>query len=156
DLKPEATAHEVAVTLRRGVTLQGRVVGPDGQAVARALLLSPLHVSDPGGGFALHHDHAWEPVPVRDGRFTLRGCDPQGSVPAVCIAFEKQWGAAVNLSGRQAGKPVTVRLQPCGSAKARCATLDGKPVPKHRPDLQLALGDSLRGWSYYQGAGERF
>src|SRR5262249_60293813 len=52
--------------------------------------------------------------------------------------------------------PGARRLHAGGPAKARRVRRDGTPGPNHRNDLQLALGDSLRGWSYYQGAGERF
>ena len=41
-----------------------------------------------------------------------------------------QWGAAVELSGKQAGEELTIRLQPCGQAKARFVGPDGKPVAK--------------------------
>src|SRR5262249_5731167 len=38
DLAPQAGPHELPVTVRRGVTLSGRLVGPDGKAVPRAVL----------------------------------------------------------------------------------------------------------------------
>ena len=39
-----------------------------------------------------------------------------------------QLGATVELSGKQAGEELTVRLQPCGRAKARFVGPDGKPA----------------------------
>jgi len=45
DLKDGADPHDVTVELKRGVTVKGRVVGPDGKSVAEALMLSGLNVS---------------------------------------------------------------------------------------------------------------
>ncbi|HLH27995.1 MAG TPA: hypothetical protein VKW77_03715, partial [Acidimicrobiales bacterium] len=39
-------------------------------------------------------------------------------------------GARVELSGKQAGEDLTIRLQPCGQAKARFVRPDGKPVAR--------------------------
>jgi hypothetical protein len=67
------------VTVRRGVTLRGKLVGPDGKKVAHAILFAPgelirndsnfLVPFPPGGSQA-----RW--LPVEDGRFELPGCDP--------------------------------------------------------------------------------
>jgi hypothetical protein len=40
------------------------------------------------------------------------------------------WGASLELSGRHAGEPVTVRLQHCGRAMARLVDPAGKPVAR--------------------------
>ena len=45
---------------------------------------------------------------------------------------DHEWGATVELSGKQAGEELTIRLQPCGQAKARFVGPDGKPVAKLR------------------------
>ena len=65
---------------------------------------------------------------VHDGRFELHGLDPEKSTPVYFLEAEHQWGATIELSGKQAGGDVTVRLQPCGKATARFVGPDGKAV----------------------------
>ena len=78
--------------------------------------------------------------------FELGGCDPEKPYPAVFFQEQKGWGAVVHVSGKQAGKPLDVRLQPCGSAKARYLGADGRPVAGRLTSadvrLVLAAGDS--------------
>jgi hypothetical protein len=52
-----------------------------------------------------------------------------------------QWGTVVELSGKQAGEEVTVRLQPCGEAHARFVGPDGKPIARVEtfPCLELVM-----------------
>ncbi len=129
DLKPGAEPEEVKVTLRRGVTVQGRLIGPDGQPVAKALMLCRLHVTT---GFG----HQWQhnPVEVFGGRFQLQGCDPTGTYPVFFLDPDHQWGAAVEISGKQAGgEPVTVQLAPCGAAKVRLLNSQGQPLQGFPP-----------------------
>jgi hypothetical protein len=119
-------------------------------------------------------------VPLWDGSFELRNCDPDRTYrvsfldarslagrgpglagarpqPLVIMAgssrghdlfspAEGRLGTVVELSAKKAGgKPVTVKLSPCGSAKARFLDGQGKPV---RPRLFLELlvrpGPSLK------------
>jgi hypothetical protein len=42
-----------------------------------------------------------------------------------------EWGATVDIAGRQAGEGLMIRLQPCGRAKMRFVGPDGKPITKH-------------------------
>ena len=44
DVRAKAEPKPVAVTLRRGATVRGRLVGQDGRPVPRAVLLCRLHV----------------------------------------------------------------------------------------------------------------
>ena len=77
DLPREETTHPVEMRLRRGVTVQGRVIGPDGSPIAEAFAMGRTYVPYSryrrpfapfsGGGPQL---------PVRDGRFEIPGCDP--------------------------------------------------------------------------------
>jgi RNA polymerase sigma factor (sigma-70 family) len=145
DLKPQEKPHELKLTLQRGVTVQGRVLAPDGKAVDRAVLLCAFHLRDHGGVYWAQDK---EPIPVRDGNFAIPGCDPKESFPVVVVNFEKKLGTMAKLSGKQAGEKVTLRLEPCGSAKTRCVNAEGKPVQGARADLLLMLGEEVRGMSY--------
>ena len=70
---------------------------------------------------------------VPNGRFEVGGLDPDAEVPVYFLEPERKLGAVVNLSARSAaGGPVTVRLEPCGAARAWLVDPDGKPVVKPR------------------------
>ncbi len=74
---------------------------------------------------------AWQEyhfIHARDGRFELAGFDPDRAEPVYWLDADHSWGATVELSGKQAGEELTVRLQPCGRAKARFVGPDGKPA----------------------------
>jgi RNA polymerase sigma factor (sigma-70 family) len=120
------TRHRVAITLRRGVTLKGRLVGPDGKPVKRARLLCYFH-----------HQGLLE---IRDGTFALRGCDPQGTFPVFVLDHKNEFGAAVLLSGRQKGKPVTLRLERLGKAVVRVVPPKGKPPQRFILGLKIIFG----------------
>ena len=54
DLKPGGPDHEVDLTVRRGVALRGRAVGPDGQPVRDAWVCSRLMLrTQADGGWKL-------------------------------------------------------------------------------------------------------
>jgi RNA polymerase sigma factor (sigma-70 family) len=132
DLPAAARTKEVTVTLRRGVTVTGKLVGPDGKPVARALMLTRLNIS----ALSLF----WRfPVEVNGGRFELRGCDPKESYPVAFLDPKNRLGASVTLSGKQAGKSVTVKLAPCGRATARFVDAKGKALANIRPLLEIVI-----------------
>jgi RNA polymerase sigma factor (sigma-70 family) len=120
DLAPKSEPKEVAITLRRGVTVEGRLLDPAGKPVAHARMVCRLLLSAVP---------ALSNVDVRDGVFALHGCDPEKEYPVMFLDSEHGWGANVVLAGNQAaGDPVTVRLSPCGRATARLVDADGKPL----------------------------
>jgi RNA polymerase sigma factor (sigma-70 family) len=124
---PGVKSQEVKVVLRRGQTVQGRLVGPDGKPVARVRMLCPVPSASVLTEFT--------PVEFRDGRFTLTGCDPDKTYPALFLDARHQWGAVAQISGRQAkDKPLTVRLAPCGSAVVRLLDRQGQPLKNYRPN----------------------
>jgi RNA polymerase sigma factor (sigma-70 family) len=155
DLKRDEKEKELSVMLRRGVTLKGRVVDPDGKPVSDAVLFVGEHRPP--------HDKYLHPIRVRDGAFELTGCDPEKTYRLVFLdndgpirpvfgvealnTYGQLWmpgllgaghkfGAAVELSAKE---PAEVRLLPCGSAKVRFVDGEGKPLAKHKPWLQLVV-----------------
>jgi RNA polymerase sigma factor (sigma-70 family) len=132
EVKAGDPPHEVAAALRPGLTLKGRVEGPDGQTVTDAFILTTLHI-EPFSPFWRGDFH----VPVRDGRFELHGLDPKGATRVSVLDPDHGWGATVEVSGAQAGEDLTFRLQPCGEARARFVGPDGKPIAGHRPMFEI-------------------
>jgi hypothetical protein len=126
---------EITVNLKRGVTVRGRLLGPDGEPVPKAVMLHPLHVV---------FDMSWNffAAEERDGWFEVHGLDAEKTCPVYFLDAEHQCGAAVQLSGKQAGQEVTVRLAPCGKATARYVNGAGKPLAKFSasPDILITPG----------------
>ncbi len=134
DAKAGDRPIEVSATIRPGATIRGRVEGPDGQTVTDAFILTTLRIE------------AWNPswrgdyqIPIRDGRFELHGLAPEATSRVYILDPEHQWGASANISGKQSGEDLTIRLEPCGQARARIVGPDGKPVPKYRPHFDFVM-----------------
>ncbi len=127
DLKPGVDSQEVNLVIRPGATIAGQVIGPDGQLVADAWIFSRV-ILDPKGTAGT----GWTPryhANVHNGRFEIHGLDPEIKVPVYFLDPKRKLGGMVNLSGQSAaGGPVTVRLEPCGAARARIVGPDAKPV----------------------------
>ena len=135
DVAVETPEVDVPVVLRPGKTVTGRVVGPDGQPVLdpdvrliTTLNVQPFHVKW-RGDLALH---------ARDGRFTVRGLDPDGTPGKVdFLAPSKAWGKSVMISAKDSGIDLVVKLEPCGEAKARLVDAEGKPVARTFPEFDI-------------------
>ena len=115
--------REVNASLRPGKTVRGRIVGPGGQTVERAEIVATLHFN--------YFHLRWRgdlTIHARDGAFELHGLDPEKTMRVHFLDPDHQWGATAELSGKQAGEELTIRLQPCGQAKARFVGPDGKPI----------------------------
>jgi beta-lactamase regulating signal transducer with metallopeptidase domain len=132
DVSPGTQREEMSVALQPAKPVPGRVVGPEGQTVVEAGIISTLKVSQSQlmwRGDLMNY--------ARDGRFTLRGVDPDKATPVYFVDFEHEWGAAIEVTGKQAGEELTVRLRPCGSAKLRLVDPDGKPVANRFPNFEI-------------------
>ncbi len=122
EVKAGEAPRELVATLRPGKTVNGHVVGPDGQTIADAVIITRLDI-DP-------RNLTWRQrssLHVRDGRFELHGLDPENPTTVYFLDAEHQWGAAVDFPGKQSGGDALVRLQPCGQAK--CGSLDRTASP---------------------------
>ncbi|HVX13531.1 MAG TPA: carboxypeptidase-like regulatory domain-containing protein [Pirellulales bacterium] len=132
DVPPDKESVRADATLRRGVTVRGRLVGPDDEPVRRATIVSRLQVL----GFRFH-GHV--PTEIFDGNFELHGLDPEQSYPVHFLATDNEWGATATISGRQAGELVTVRLVPCGTASARLLNKNGTPLGGRQQTFELVV-----------------
>jgi RNA polymerase sigma factor (sigma-70 family) len=138
DLKPGGDTREVNITLRRGMTVKGHVVGPEGQPVQDAWMFSqiipfpqPIPWRYWWGGY---HGNA------RNGHFELHGLAPDVEVPVFFLEPKRKLGATVNLSGRSdSGGPITIRLESCGTAKARLVDSAGKPLAGYRDPYLFSM-----------------
>jgi RNA polymerase sigma factor (sigma-70 family) len=133
NLPPAASGHRVVAALRRGVTVRGRVLGQDGKPVASGILLSQTLVSQrPTGGY--------DPLPVREGRFELPGCDPERSVRVWFFDRKGMQGAVADLRGDPDAEPV-VRLLPCRNGVVRIADAADRPLDTPQAKVELILRD---------------
>jgi RNA polymerase sigma factor (sigma-70 family) len=158
-LKKGDQPKELSFALRRGVTLKGTVVDPDGKPVKDAVLLV--------GEFRPPWEKWLSPIEVHNGRWELHGCDPERSYHLLFVACPDQpgsamtiegsgssgklllpvllgpknkLGAAVEVSAKQAGQePLEVRLKPTGSARLHLRHADGKPAADVQPSLELVV-----------------
>jgi len=159
DLKKDEKRKELSFTLRRGVTLKGTLVDPDGKPVKEAVLLV--------GHFRPPWEKALSPIEIHDGHWELRGCDPQRSCQVLFLAtpdrsqlvqtFEGigsnlrlmlpqlmgpkvKFGASLEVSAKNAGKePLEVRLKPTASARLHVLDATGKPAPHVQLSLELVV-----------------
>jgi RNA polymerase sigma factor (sigma-70 family) len=132
EVKAGEPAHEINSSLRAGMTVKGRLVGPNGQTVDKAEIIATLH-------FNYFHLN-WRgdiTVHARDGAFELHGLDPEKPTRVSFLDSDHQWGTTLELSGKQSGQDVTIQLLPCGQARARFVGPSGEPVAKHGPHLEL-------------------
>ncbi len=138
DVKPDSDSLEVNVVLRPGMTVTGRVVGPDGQPIQDAWMISRVCLF-PSTAAALRWRAQYHGS-VKSGRFEIHGLDPDASVPVYFLDPHQKLGAAANFTGKSAaGGPVTVRLQPCGTAKARLVDAAGKPIAGYRGSHLISM-----------------
>jgi hypothetical protein len=123
---------EVSAVLRPAVTIKGRVEGPDGQTITNGFLVTTLRI-EPFNPF-WRGDYQ---IPIRDSRFELHGLAPEASTRICVLDPKHEWGTSVQISGKQSAAEVSIRVEPCGKAKARFVGPDGKPLAKYRPHFEF-------------------
>jgi RNA polymerase sigma factor (sigma-70 family) len=157
DVKKNEKPKEMSFTLRRGVTLKGTLVDPDGKPIKDAVMLV--------GNFRPPWEKALSPIEIHDSHWELRGCDPQRTYHVLFLATpdkpqlvltaegvgsngrlllpqllgpKVKFGASLEVSPKNAGKePLEVRLKPTGSARLHLVNAQGKPAPGLQPSLEL-------------------
>lgn len=132
EVKAGEQPHELIAKLRPGKTVTGRVLGPDDQTVEDAMIVTTLHIE--------HFHLIWRgdlTLHARDGLFELHGLDPEKPARVSFLDSRHEWGATVELTAKQAGEDILVRLLPCGQAKVRFVGPGGKPVANVSPSLEI-------------------
>ena len=141
DIAAGTDKQQLAVELRRGVTLRGRLQNPDGTVPERALIINPLHKY----AFDIH----WRGNPnyIEGGRFEVHGCDPTQPLKLSFLDPEKRTGATVELTSEQiaANGEIVVRLEPCGSAVAHFIDQHGQPREKVFGNLEIVAAPGYPG-----------
>jgi RNA polymerase sigma factor (sigma-70 family) len=133
--KPTKDPQNVTINIRRGVTVRGKTVGPDGKPAAGVQSFSRLNTSA-----AMFIKYEVRGVAVPEGRFEFKGCDAEKAYPVVFLDERNGYGAVVQLSGKDAGdKPLIVRLARCGTAVARFVNAEGKPLAGYRPVVEMLM-----------------
>jgi hypothetical protein len=140
DLKPQAAAHEVAVALRRGVTVKGRLLGPDGKPAASAKIFYRDYI--PRG----YTTEPMRTLEARAGEFELPGLDPDRPQAVFFLDAKDQLGAVVELPAKAGKELLTVRLQRCGTAVLRAVDGDGKPIAGFRPYVEVLVTPGATGF----------
>jgi RNA polymerase sigma factor (sigma-70 family) len=151
DLKAGADAPPLALKFRRGVTVKGRVLDPDGKPVKSAVVYDPGSMQDQGDR-AYFFAHSPAPLAVKDGTFTLTGLDPKAEMPVYVRDRKNELGGRLIVSGKSAGEEVTIKLQPCARAKVRFVDAAGKPLARHSLTLTLLLAPDARVFLFQTGA----
>jgi protocatechuate 3,4-dioxygenase beta subunit/5-hydroxyisourate hydrolase-like protein (transthyretin family) len=138
DLEADAEPSALGFSIRRGVTVRGRLVGPDGEEVNEAVMYTDLPIP------RFETMRMTCMVGLADGRFELRGCDPQKSYRVLFVDPKNEWGAALEIPGKPTGRrPLEIRLEPCGTAETRFLFDDGKPLVDGQPSVDVVLRPKL-------------
>ena len=118
------------------MTVSGRIVGPDDQPVPDTWIIGRAALGPTSVAWRFwpgeHHGIA------ESGRFELHGLDWNADIPVYFFEPRRKLGAMILLSGKSAaGGPVTVRLQPCGTAVARLVDAKNQPLARYRDERMI-------------------
>jgi hypothetical protein len=133
NLDAGARPEPLQITLRRGTTVKGRAVGPDGEAIREGVVVCrsivyPIRSVVP------------RTLPIRDGIFELPGCVSGRTYPVLLLDAAHGLSALADVHVPWAGEPpLTVRLARCSSAEVRLVNAAGQPLAGYRPFVHFWL-----------------
>jgi beta-lactamase regulating signal transducer with metallopeptidase domain len=123
DVPKDGEPPAAEVLVRKGVTLQVRVLDPDGQP-ARGI------VGTCEGIDAKHMDVWNQGQPFADGVFKMPGADPSRTYRVYFLHPDRKLGAFVDVKPHpQGGVAADVRVQPTAKVHGKVVTTSGSPVP---------------------------
>jgi hypothetical protein len=135
DVKRDGPPIVLSAQFRPGITIKGRVTGPKDEPIPQGEIIGAPENNPSNPCFPI------STLQFRDGQFELHGLDPAKTTRVWLIDDDHKWGTTIDLAAREAGKDITIKLQPCGQAKARFIGPDGKPIPGYQPDLEFIVKD---------------
>lgn len=109
------------VALQKPLERKGQIVDADGQPIRGVRLYSP-------------HPQYWAEN-LKGAEFTVRSINPRSPRALVFYHKEKNLGYYVKDLRREPAGPLTIQLQPCGSASGRILDAEGKPAAGLRGHL---------------------
>ncbi len=115
DPRPGEESVTVDIGLDRGRTLKGKLVGPDGEPVAGALMLG-----------AEDYYQRWSERPLPTAEFEVHALGTQRKRGLLFYHEAKHLAGAYVIKPDEAG-PLTVRLEPCGTLSGRLVDRGGLP-----------------------------
>jgi RNA polymerase sigma factor (sigma-70 family) len=115
DPRPGEESITVDIGLDRGRTLKGKLVGPDGEPVAGALMLG-----------AEDYYQRWSERPLASAEFEVNALGTQRKRGLLFYHEAKQLAGAYLIKPDEAG-PLTVKLEPCGALTGRLVDRGGLP-----------------------------
>jgi RNA polymerase sigma factor (sigma-70 family) len=132
--RKESQPVDIGISLRKGATVRGRVLNPEGSPVADGAVITRFNVS------AQAHRWGGRLIPVRDGRFVISGLEPDRAYRMLVHDAKHRYGTTIELSANaNTNEPVTIRLAPSGSARVRLVNSAGKPITKYRVAIQIVM-----------------
>lgn len=140
ELTSDARPVNVSLELRKGLVIEGEVCASDGQPVTEAVLLCSGRVSPLRNRWG-------QPLPVRNGRFVLPGCE-EGTVCTVPVLdVKRQEGAIAKVScSVDPSRRPRIQLEPCGEARVRVEWLDRPSAGRAAPAIHSGLLASGGAW----------
>ena len=120
---PESKDNEVPearLTLRKGVRLEARLVGPDGAPAGLVMGWCEEMV-------ASQHQNWGQPQAFFEGRFRFDGAEPTRTYRLFFIEPKRKFGAIVELKYDAKG-PAIVPLQPTATARGTVVDQKGRPL----------------------------
>ena len=115
DPRPGEESVTVDIGLDRGRTLKGKLVGPDGEPVAGALMLG-----------AEDFYQRWSERPLPTAEFEVHALGTQRKRGLLFYHEAKHLAGAYLIKPDEAG-PLTVKLEPCGTLSGRLVDRGGLP-----------------------------
>ncbi len=138
DPQPGGPGLNLNIVLRRGMTILGRLIGPDEKPLKDVWIIGRTALGQSSSAL-----RTWQGRYHRtatNGRFELQGLDPEAVLPTYFLEPKRRLGATAHLSGRSAaGGPITVRLEPCGAATARLVDAHGQPIAGYSDERLMSM-----------------
>ncbi len=122
DVPTEGEPSPAVIEVRKGVTLEAKAIGPDGQVVKEIM------------GFCKGIDAKlidfWDKgQPFSDGVFRLKGADPNKTYRVYFLQYKRRLGAVASLKyDPTARKPIEVRLEPTARVHGVINSPTGSPA----------------------------